>query len=55
MIRSIQYKVWKRWRTDKQNTNEIAKRLDMTEPEVDNMIMARLDRDGGAPARFSVV
>lgn len=55
MVRTTAYKVWHRWKTHDQNTNQIAKALYMTEPEVDAMIMARLNRDRGRPARFSVV
>ncbi len=51
--RSLAYKVWRRWRTHDQNTNKIAKLLGMTEPEIDQIIMTRLNRTGGRPSRFA--
>ncbi len=38
-------KIWRRWsrKTDPQNTNQIAKALDMPEPEVDRIIAAHMN------------
>ncbi len=55
--RSMEYKIWLRWKHPRAplNTNQIAKAMHLSEPEVHRVITAYLNRGGGRTAKLSVV